>query len=65
MNSGQRTAVIARLMSTSTSDCEIDLAKYNDPTLLMDLLIECHEKHQFTRELVVRRRIAKLFKAWK
>lgn len=65
MNSGQRTLAMQNLLHTSVQDCESSIQHHNDPTLLMDLLIECHARGQLTREQVVRRRIAKLIKAWR
>lgn len=65
MNSGQRVVIMQRLLCTSVSDCEVDLKNYNDPTLLMDLLVECHMRNQLSREQAVRRRIAALIRAWK
>jgi len=62
MNSAQRTKAISKLINTSVDDCRISLGNYSDPTLLCDLLIECHEFGHSSREQIVRRRIAQLIK---
>jgi hypothetical protein len=62
MNSGRRLALISSLIHTSVQDCETTLSHHDDPNLLCDLLIECHEKGHLSREQVVRRRIAKLIR---
>lgn len=56
----QRARAVSRLFHTSVDDCKSSLHGYNDPHILCDLLIKCHEEGHVSRERLVRQRIAAL-----
>lgn len=62
MSKQQRDKQISQFINTSVADATSSLQFISDPLMLCDLLIECHQRAQVSREIAVRRRIAQLIK---